>query len=441
MMFYQKNFCVIALFAHVLLTGMESTERKGLTMPERYGVNLSSQKFDEIIFSGLEKGYRFSSDQVLCTLPQELAKKETDLYAEKELYDEEDNFYTRLFKQAQDNIDICVTTINKEIDGAWFTYGKWLQYRHAALQKLQDDKELLRKGLITEQNVVRACQYVDYSCVNKPEEIEPMYAEHLKRGVFGEKDVIQNLYIQMFEHMPVGHSGCVTILKSKNKISLQDFKKKPAYGIFYRRHINDISNSFSSEYDQERLKTYLQADPRYDEKIHGDNGVVWFKFPHEEGYDAGIDGKGTTWMELQEAKDKIRKLALRNSLLHMKETSSIKISIIALPISVFIAMIQCFGSGDRIYHSIIRCVGGGSVGLLLGQMHSLSFDPKERQVENIAKPNVWGVSEALFFGLLCYLNKNPFVAALYTGGFGIISTYGISVMENFKHIYSQHNIL
>src|SRR5204863_2827894 len=143
MMFYQKNFCVIALFAHVLLTGMESTERKGLTMPERYGVNLSSQKFDEIIFSGLEKGYRFSSDQVLCTLPQELAKKETDLYAEKELYDEEDNFYTRLFKQAQDNIDICVTTINKEIDGAWFTYGKWLQYRHAALQKLQDDKELL----------------------------------------------------------------------------------------------------------------------------------------------------------------------------------------------------------------------------------------------------------------------------------------------------------
>jgi|GEM_PF-6677571 len=428
-MIRKKIFFIGLLLLQPIVKGMDSTKRSGCITPVRYGIDLSSQAFDRLIFKPLGKTFpSFSSDHVLCTSTQivnpECYKSYSELFEHykcAQLFLFENDIITDLHKpilvlfmqntieeypqlaqdgysylsykkQALANIKICIESIQRDIASCPTYFPKFCPLQ-AALLKLQDDESSLQNcKFITEQNLIRSFQYCDTTemdqwadaytnihCVNS------LYKIHRKCDY-----QMHRLYFHTCKNAPVAHSSCIDIQEKKKS------QREHPYGIFYKKHVDNINDTFS--FDQEHSKQYLTADVRYNLEIHGDEGAVWFLFPEDKDFDAGIAGNGTSWMTLENAKQKIQKEAFASACANYKDVLSDK-EVFKLIIKLStLATTAGSVTGIIAYDNLIAHIGqaafGGIIGFLqsavLARKNTYEFDTKWMTIGTIM-----GVSTAL----------------------------------------------
>lgn len=331
-----------------------ATNAYALTTPQRYGSDLSVQEFDKLAYG--YKGifllpspiapqsktyyiagageYGINSDNVLCTARQTLdpqGKKRYEQYyniyqlinllfprkdkgvsernecylqlqtictCDNKLREYKENlfFYKLFIDHGIKQIDHCIDGVNEQI-GALRSWSSDKDLK-AVLAKLHDDKHMLLNDGINEQNLIRALQLAP--------SLYPLLHGHsislINIGHDSERTkCLTNMYLASSKGMPVVHSA---IFGSNAK----EAERYP-YGTYFNIvNSGDLEILFTSDNqvqdseDSEKCVVYLERDPRYNAAIHGQNDIVWFKFPHEADFDAGLGGQGTSWMYKEDAK-------------------------------------------------------------------------------------------------------------------------------------------
>jgi len=326
------------------------SEPYALTTAARYGSDLPTKIFDELTYAALPsiKKPWFSSDHVLCTSDQLLKAEEEKKNSKNAAW------YAKNRKVALENIELCRVDIQQKIASCIAYEGEPIKYAllkelfevHQDLRdpgqritqfyeilvtqslemqpfdthkmkslsahkkvyleynslvkdlvkiliKLQDDKRSLEQNnAMTEQNIVRILQIHEPSWpVNDLYSNSPFmvsfYHDRMFGGSDGRKHIIARLGDSCLACMPVFHAN---ILSKKEGGVCQ-------LGIYWRSTPEDMDYFLFT--DRVELLPY---DPRCNPNIHGPNGAVFFKFPHDSTADYGPGGEGSSWMHLDDAR-------------------------------------------------------------------------------------------------------------------------------------------
>jgi len=317
--------------------------RSRVTTPQRYGSDLSSHEFDLLAFAPLVTPV-LSSDHVLCTEKHILDPKGKETFERLIFrywalnncvlqngdkvpldvvnvmsyclcnalnindgwncwhYTRIQNEYRAINRQALVEVDECIAAITKKLDQdePVSIMGKKVEKKdlEAALAKLNDDKYLLQHEPFTERNLVRSFQYNNirnYDFANtSPYSAQSIFFGHKK---FFDKALVEN------SALPITHSGFICGIRR---------------GIYCRMTYNEYQDLYWQKQDlgaectrripiEERKKLFCSHDmwkkyPHYNSEIHGPDGIICLKYPHDPSCDFGKDGEGSTWIRPCNAK-------------------------------------------------------------------------------------------------------------------------------------------